>query len=244
MITKMKKISILFILVASLISCRSTKEIITTAPDSGITLYSPVDTVFYAIGVNYGSGLREGLKTLPGSDGNVNHDAVIAGFMAAMKDDASLIMSAENAQEYIQSFVMEAQMKEVEAAKAENEAFLASNKNKEGVITTESGLQYKVLTEGSGKKPTTEDIVIVHYTGRLIDGTVFESSVERGEPVTFGVTQVIGGWIEGLQLMPVGSKYVFWIPSELAYGGQEMGPIKPYSTLIFELELLGIEEEE
>ena len=240
----MKKISILFILVASLISCRSTKEISATAPPSGITLFSPVDSVFYAIGVNYGSGLREGLTTLPGSDGNVNHDAVIAGFTAGMKADASILMTAENAQAYIQSYITEVQMKEAEAAQAENEAFLASNKSREGVITTESGLQYKIVTEGSGKRPTTEDRVIVHYTGRLIDGTVFESSVERGEPVAFGVTEVIRGWVEGLQLMPVGSKYVFWIPSELAYGGQEMSPIKPYSTLIFELELLGIEEEE
>lgn len=126
--------------------------------------------------------------------------------------------------------------------KAEGERFLAENKLKEGVVTTESGLQYEVIKEGKGAKPVATDRVKVHYHGTLIDGTVFDSSVERGEPIVFGLNQVIAGWTEGVQLMSVGSKYRFFIPQELAYGSRQAGQIPPYSTLIFEVELLGIEK--
>ncbi|MBR1996526.1 MAG: FKBP-type peptidyl-prolyl cis-trans isomerase, partial [Paludibacteraceae bacterium] len=110
------------------------------------------------------------------------------------------------------------------------------------VTTTESGLQYEVLKMGKGKKPAATDRVKVHYHGTLIDGTVFDSSVDRGEPIVFGLNQVIKGWTEGVQLMPVGSKFRFYIPQELGYGAQNAGSIPPYSTLIFEVELLGIEK--
>ncbi len=120
-------------------------------------------------------------------------------------------------------------------------AFLAENKAKAGVIETPSGLQYTVITEGSGVKATAKNQVKVHYTGTLIDGTVFDSSVSRGEPATFGVTQVISGWVEGLQLMSKGSKYRFFIPSNLAYGAQGAGKaIGPHAALIFDVELLEI----
>ncbi len=122
------------------------------------------------------------------------------------------------------------------------EAFLAENKKKEGVIETASGLQYKVVTMGTGAKPSATDRVKVHYHGTLLDGTVFDSSVERGEPITFGLNQVIAGWTEGVQLMPIGSKFIFYIPSNLAYGDRAAGSIKPGSTLIFEVELLDIEK--
>ena len=223
--------------------------------NTNVSLKSDVDSALYAIGVNYGAGLREGLQTLPGIErysgegvviyhGTVNYDAVIAGFAAAMKDEATLKMAPENAQMYIQTYLEEVSIREAEAARAEGEAFLASNRGKEGVITTESGLQYKVITEGSGRKPQEGDRVIVHYTGRLLDGTVFDSSFTYGsEPVTFGVMQVIEGWGLALQLMPVGSKYIIWVPSNLAYGEYGSPPlIKPNATLEFELELLGIEE--
>ena len=126
--------------------------------------------------------------------------------------------------------------------KAKGEQFLAENKLKQGVKVTESGLQYEVLKMGKGPKPTAESTVKVHYEGKLIDGTVFDSSIERGEPIEFPLSGVIKGWTEGLQLMPVGSKFRLYIPQELGYGAQTAGSIPPYSTLIFEVELLGIQK--
>jgi FKBP-type peptidyl-prolyl cis-trans isomerase FklB len=119
---------------------------------------------------------------------------------------------------------------------------MSENGSREGVVTLPSGLQYEILTEGKGAIPTDTDRVKVHYHGTLIDGTVFDSSVERGEPATFGVTQVIAGWTEALQLMPVGSKWKLYIPYDLAYGSSDRGSIKPFSNLIFEVELIGIEK--
>ena len=128
-------------------------------------------------------------------------------------------------------------------SKEEGEKFLAENALREGVITTPSGLQYEIIKKGKGKKtPTATDVVKVHYHGTLINGTVFDSSVDRNEPISFALTQVIPGWTEGLQLMTVGSKYKFYIPQELGYGSQQAGSIPPYSTLIFEVELLDIEK--
>ena len=155
-------------------------------------------------------------------------------------------MSAMEAQSYLNTTMQQLQEKKMEEQYGDNrragEEFLAANKTKEGVVTTESGLQYKVTKMGKGKKPSNTDRVKVHYHGTLIDGTVFDSSVERGEPATFRVNGVIKGWTEALQLMPVGSKWTLYIPYDLAYGTQDMGDIKPYSTLIFEVELLGIEK--
>ena len=146
--------------------------------------------------------------------------------------------TGEEAGQYIQNTMNNIKYGNV---KAEGEKYLAQNALKEGVTTTESGLQYEVITMGNGPKPTAESTVKVHYHGTLIDGTVFDSSVERGEPISFPLNGVIKGWTEGLQLMPVGSKFKFYIPQELAYGANNMGQIPPYSTLIFEVELLGIE---
>ena len=207
-------------------------------------LTSNVDSALYAWGVANGAGLRENLKAFPGAEDNETFDALIAGFAASLNGKTSeLKMTPEEAQMYFQTYITEAQTRQFEATKAEGVAFLASNSGGAGVITTVSGLQYKVITEGTGRKPTTEDIVIVHYTGKLLDGTVFDSSVERGtEPAEFPVTGVIRGWTEVLQLMPVGSKYQVWVPSDLAYGEQGGGPIQPNSVLDFEVELLGIKE--
>ena len=148
-------------------------------------------------------------------------------------------MTGEIAGEYIQSTMSTIKYGN---NKEEGEKFLAENALREGVITTASGLQYEVIKMGKGKKPVATDNVKVHYHGTLTNGTVFDSSVDRNEPITFGLTQVIAGWTEGLQLMPVGSKFKFYIPQQLGYGSQQAGSIPPYSTLIFEVELLGIEK--
>ncbi len=148
------------------------------------------------------------------------------------------------AQGYVMTFMQKRQAEKMKAQFGKNidegEKFLAENKKREGMLETASGLQYEVITMGTGPKPAAEEVVKVHYTGTLADGTKFDSSVDRGEPAVFGVNQVIKGWQEGIQLMPVGSKFKFYIPYELGYGEQGTGPIPPYSTLIFEVELLEI----
>ena len=157
-------------------------------------------------------------------------------------------MTPQEAQTYLQTTMQKLQAKKMEilygANKTAGEAFLASNKTKPGVVTTASGLQYEVITKGTGPLPTADSRVKVHYHGTLVDGTVFDSSVQRKEPAVFGVSQVIPGWTEALKLMPVGSKYKLYIPQELAYGSNDQGLIKPFSMLIFEVELLSIEPAE
>lgn len=233
----MKKISVLVatalvVMGASFSSCVDSHK--------SASLKTAVDSASYAIGISTGAGYKQNLKTLPGGEANV--DDLIAGFIQAIKGDSSAMkMTPEEAQRYLQTYFVEAQAREASKNKEEGEKFLAENKTKEGVITTESGLQYKVETEGKGAKPTETDRVKVHYTGTLLDGTKFDSSVDRGEPAEFLVNQVIPGWTEGLQIMPVGSKYIFWIPAELAYGERGAGQdIKPNSVLKFEVELLDI----
>jgi len=143
----------------------------------------------------------------------------------------------------LQQELQKRQQAEVEVEKEKGRAFLAENGKKEGVVTTPSGLQYKVVTMGTGAKPTATDKVRVHYHGTTLDGEVFDSSVQRGETIAFPLNQVIKGWTEGLQLMPIGSKFIFYIPSDLAYGDRGAGPtIKPGATLIFEVELFEIEK--
>lgn len=231
----MKKVSVLVataIVAMGLTSCGGSHK--------SASLKTAADSVSYAIGLSTGAGYKDNLKTLPGDPANV--DDLIAGFIQGIKGDSSAMkMTPQAAQAYIQTYFMEASARDAKKTKEEGEKFLAENKTKKDVITTESGLQYQVVTEGTGEKPTADDKVKVHYTGTLLDGTVFDSSVERGEPAEFGVGQVIKGWTEVLQLMPVGSKYIVWIPSELAYGERGAGgDIKPNSTLKFEIELLEI----
>lgn len=235
----MKKVTVLFAAVVVAVS------LFASSCDSrrNVSLKKGIDSVSYAIGLANGDGFRQGLETFPGGE-PIDIEALIAGFEQGLRNDTSAYkMDPMEAQQFIQTYVMAAQTRDAEKGKEEGVAFLEENKAKPGVITTESGLQYKVITEGDGARPTTDDRVKVHYTGSLLDGTVFDSSVERGEPATFGVTQVIKGWTEGLQIMPVGSKYIFWIPSELAYGERGAGQdIKPNSVLQFEVELLEIVE--
>ncbi|MBP7951253.1 MAG: FKBP-type peptidyl-prolyl cis-trans isomerase [Verrucomicrobiales bacterium] len=182
-------------------------------------------------------------KNIKGQGSDFDTEALCTGLKDRLAG-AKARFSEEETQNVLNEFQkhMEAVMaKAGEAAAAEGKAFLAKNGKEEGVTTTKSGLQYKVLKKGDGATPKPEDTVRVHYHGTLIDGTVFDSSVERNEPAEFGVTQVIKGWTEALQLMTVGSKYKLFIPSDLAYGDRGAGgKIKPGAALVFEVELLGI----
>jgi peptidyl-prolyl cis-trans isomerase len=202
-------------------------------------LSSQIDSLSYAVGINVGNNIKASAATFPGED-SLKIDLVIKGLLTVLKDSAAQKMTFEDASAYINAYIMKVQQAQAEAELKVGQDFLAANRSKEGVITTASGLQYKVITEGTGAKPTVKDKVRCHYTGRLLDGTVFDSSVQRGQPAEFEVGQVIPGWQEVLQLMPVGSKFQVWIPSNLAYGTQGAGPIKPNSTLEFEIELLEI----
>ena len=176
---------------------------------------------------------------------SLSKDNFLAGFIAAVKNGA--VVSVEDARTFVETHTEAIKAKALEAKYGENKAagekFLAENKTKEGVITTESGLQYKIIKAGKGEIPTKESSVKVNYKGTLIDGTEFDSSYKRNAPATFRADQVIKGWTEALTMMPVGSKWELYIPQELAYGSRETGGlIKPYSTLIFEVELLEIEK--
>jgi FKBP-type peptidyl-prolyl cis-trans isomerase FkpA/FKBP-type peptidyl-prolyl cis-trans isomerase FklB len=185
--------------------------------------------------------MQKQLSSVPGPPLNV--DDIIAAFIVALKNDSvKMKMTPEAANAYIQDWFPKAQAKEAEKTKEEGQKFLDDNKTKSGIITTESGLQYQVITEGTGEKPTAVDTVEVHYTGWLLDGTQFDSSVDRGKPFTTALNSVIPGWTEGVQIMPKGSKYIFWIPSELAYGERGNYNIKPNSVLKFEIELLDVKK--
>ena len=176
----------------------------------------------------------------------ISKENFMAGFIAGTLEKTN-VMTMEAAQEYTRTAmdaIKEKAMAEKYADnKAAGEKFLEENKAKEGVQTTPSGLQYKVITEGKGEVPADTCKVKVHYKGTLIDGTEFDSSYKRNEPSTFRANQVIKGWTEALTMMPVGSKWELYIPQNLAYGSRESGQIKPFSTLVFEVELLGIEKE-
>jgi len=193
-----------------------------------------MEKVSYALGLSLGNNLLgSGVNTL-------NYTQLSKGIQDVMEQKQP-DMSYQEAQTVINDFFQTLQSSTSEKAQSEGKAFLDANGKRDEVITLASGLQYEVMTKGNGAIPKASDSVKVHYHGTLIDGNVFDSSVRRGEPATFGVTQVISGWVEALQLMPVGSKWKLFIPSDLAYGNQGAGQsISPNSTLIFEVELLEI----
>lgn len=192
--------------------------------------------VSYGIGRQLGDQLRE--NPPPG----ISLDAVIAGIRDAFTGTASQVSPEDlNASFAVIRERMQAEaQRKAEAAAGEGKAFLAENAKREGVTTLASGLQYEVLTAGEGVKPTAEDQVRTHYHGTLIDGAVFDSSYQRGQPAEFPVGGVIAGWTEALQLMGVGSKWRLYVPSELAYGAQGVGSIPPHSVLVFDIELLAV----
>jgi len=193
--------------------------------------------------VSYGIGRQMGDQLAADPFDGVNAEAVAAGVLEALNGKESAV-SQEDMQQAFQEMneIMQAKQAEMGKIAAEaGEKFLEENAKKDGIIVTESGLQYEILTEGSGDKPTAEATVSTHYHGTLIDGTVFDSSVERGQPAQFPVNRVIPGWTEALQMMPVGSKWRLYIPHNLAYGPQgSQGAIPPYAALVFEVELLEI----
>lgn len=224
--------SALSILVAvGLSSCSSTPS---------ASLKSDVDSVSYAIGVTNGASIKQmidGAKKESNIELNVND--LLAGFVAAAKGDSTKI-SMQDAYTVIQTYLMKVDQKMKEENLAASQKFLAEKEKEEGVKKTESGLLYKVVTEGNGIKPKHDSNIKVHYKGTKIDGTEFDSSYSRNEPAEFPLGQTIPGWIEGIQLMNVGSKYIFYVPAELAYGEIGHGIIKPNEALVFEVELLDI----
>ncbi len=204
-----------------------------------VKLETSADSAGYAIGYLVGANNKQQLQNAPGGS-DINIEAMVAAFQDAAKDVEG-IMNMEEADGILRRYFEEAGEKQSQTNLEEGNAFLEKNKAREGVKTTDSGLQYEVLTEGNGPKPSAEDQVKVHYHGTLLDGTVFDSSVDRGEPATFGVGQVIPGWTEALQMMPTGSKWKIYLPSNIAYGERGAGgDIGPNSVLTFEVELLEI----
>jgi len=193
-----------------------------------------MEKVSYALGLSLGSNLLgSGVKALD--------YAQLAKGIKDVMEQSKPDMGFEEAQAVISEFFEKLQEEMSAKGQSEGKAFLAENAKRSEVVTLPSGLQYEIITAGTGATPQASDSVKVHYHGTTIDGNVFDSSVSRGEPATFGVTQVISGWVEALQLMPVGSKWKLFIPSELAYGAQGAGQaIAPHASLIFEVELLNI----
>jgi FKBP-type peptidyl-prolyl cis-trans isomerase FklB len=216
----------------------------TTRTSAPLALTTEKDKASYAIGVNIGKDLGEKLRK---DSVDVNTAIVLRGMKDALAGGKMLLTDdqAKAAMDQFMADLREKQEKKMAIAgdvnKAKGDAFLATNKTKDGVITLPSGLQYKIISPGTGPKPTAADSVVCNYRGTLIDGTEFDASAKHGGPATFPVGKVIKGWTEALQLMPVGSKWQLYIPSDLAYGPQGAGgDIGPNSTLIFDIELLSI----
>jgi len=229
----MKKFAVA-VLALGVLGCQSPGQ-------KNVKLESRKDSVSYSIGMNIGNSMKRDSIA-------INPEVFLRGVLDASADSSKRLMSERGVQDVLQAFQMEMREKQMTNAKAageknkvEGEKFLAENAKNPGVVTLPSGLQYRVLTEGKGKKPTEKSTVVTHYSGKLLDGTEFDSSYKRGEPVTFAVGGVIRGWTEGLQLMREGSKYEFFIPSNLAYGESGAGGvIPPNATLVFQVELITV----
>lgn len=211
-----------------LIACKTEK------PNQAANLVTELDSVSYSLGVNIGENIKKQFE-------DINLNNFEAGIKDVLEKDVEAKISDNQAQAIIQSYFTKKQQQQSESVIEEGINFLRENAKREGVTTLASGLQYEVISNGTGPKPTIEDNVTTHYHGTLIDGTVFDSSVDRGEPASFPVGGVIKGWTEALQLMSVGSKWKLYVPYDLAYGERGAGPqIGPYSTLIFDVELISI----
>lgn len=203
--------------------------------DKNVKVTNQTDSVAYALGHSVGANLKTQFP-------DVNPEIIAQAMFEAFEGKENKIFATpQEADNYIRTYMRVASEKKAITNKEKGEAFLAANAKKSGVQVTASGLQYEIMKDAQGEKPTAESTVKVHYHGTTIDGEVFDSSVERGEPATFPLNGVIKGWTEGLQLMSVGAKYKFFIPAEIGYGNRQAGAkIGPNSTLIFEVELLEI----
>lgn len=242
----MKKISLISMIVLGITACGNDSA----EEPAAVVIETQDQKVSYLMGIENGKGI-----------GSTGIELDLAAYQQGFSDGVAKLESKldeEETSKVIQEFQKQMMAKREEMQKEEQQAaelesaanlkegaaFLAANGAKEGVVTTESGLQYKVITAGTGAKPSAKSTVEVHYAGRLLDGTEFDSSIKRGVPVKFGVTQVIPGWTEALQLMPEGSKWELYIPADLGYGAGGQGPIGPNAVLIFEVELLQANVEE
>lgn len=203
-----------------------------------VVLNTAADSASYAFGILYGDMFSDMNKVSP-----VDLNLFTTGTKQALNGEETLL-SVENCQTFLQSYMMEISKKMAEINKKESDEFLAKNKEMEGVKETVSGLQYKVIEEGTGKSPKSTDIVKCDYEGKLINGKIFDSSFERGEPAEFSLDQVIKGWTEGLQLMKEGATYIFYIPPDLAYGERGPQAIGPNQALIFKVKLLEVKEKD
>tara|TARA_B100000963_G_scaffold59605_1_gene47606 strand:- start:127 stop:768 length:642 start_codon:yes stop_codon:yes gene_type:complete len=207
-----------------------------------ISLNSEIDSVSYAIGNAIAQSIITQNEQIKNQSPDLNMEIINSSIMSNLTEANKSILDSATTQIIIQNYFSKKQKLEENNAKAEGMKFLEENKSKDGVQVTESGLQYVIISEGTGKNPVDSSNVTVHYHGTTPDGEVFDSSVDRGQPATFNLSQVIKGWTEGVQLMKEGAKYKFFIPQELAYGANPRpgGPIKPYMPLVFEVELISI----
>lgn len=218
-----------------------TSKVQSSSPNPASPFKDQKEKASYALGMNVGTSLRrQSVEIDPNTFLQGMKDALSGGKTLLTDEEAMATLSQFQAE--LRAKQAEKRKQQTESNQKEGEAFLAANKTKEGVVALPSGLQYKIVTQGTGPKPTASDTVVCNYKGTLIDGTEFDSSYKRGQPATFPVDRVIKGWTEALQLMPVGSKWQLFIPSILAYGEQGAGnDIGPNATLIFEVELLSIQ---
>ena len=227
------KALVLLALLSTLIACEQKEEMQAETATAATGLTTDADRFSYGLGMVIGERVLKQYQ-------DVDYDLLIQGMKAQHQSQATLI-TLEDAGAVLATHAEQQFAAQTEANKMKGAAYLEENAKKEGVMLTESGLQYSVITQGDGAKPVADDQVTVHYRGTLIDGTEFDSSYSRSEPASFGLSQVIPGWTEGVQLMNVGSKYLFVVPYELGYGERGAGgAIGPFETLIFEVELIEI----
>ncbi|MDO6720349.1 FKBP-type peptidyl-prolyl cis-trans isomerase [Psychrosphaera sp. 1_MG-2023] len=233
---KALKLSLIAASIGLMSACGSAEQANTPAK-----LDSDADKQSYALGASMGTYLKKNLDSNAEIGISLKQELIIAGIQDALVAKSQL--SDEEIQTVMQALQQQVSELKTKEAREAGLMFLAENAKREGVVVTDSGLQYEVLVAAEGAKPAATDTVEVHYHGTLLDGTVFDSSVDRGEKISFPLNRVIPGWTEGLQYMSIGSKYKFFIPSELAYGSRNAGQIPPNSTLIFEVELFDIKKE-